>query len=189
MKNITISANARETVGKRNTKDLRNDAKVPGVIYSNGVATHIFLDAKELKTAVYTPETFIVNLNVDGKMISTITRKVDFHPLTEKMTHIELLEVTNDKPVVVTLPLKMKGTPSGVIKGGKLAVKLRKISVKGIPSKLPDFVEVPVAHLELGQTIKVSDVDFGDLKIMTSTSAGIASVEIPRALRSATAKG
>ena len=187
MKTIELTAHKRETVGKRNTKDLRNEGQVPGVIYSSGKTEHIYVDAKAVKPAVYTGDTFIVNLDVAGSKTSAIVRSTDFHPVTEKMTHIEFLEVSDKKPVTVTLPLKMVGTPTGVTKGGKLAVKLRKIAVKGIPSKLPEFIEVSVKALDLGQTIKVGDVDFGDIQIMTSPSAGIASVEIPRSLRSATA--
>lgn len=188
MKTIELVANKRENVGKRVAKDLRNDGKVPGVVYSNGEATHIYLDGKAVKLAVYTPETYIVDLDVEGKKVHTIVRKADFHPLTEKMMHIELLEINDNKPVIVTLPLVMSGTAVGVTKGGKLAVKLRKISVKGIASQLPDKVSVDVSHLDLGQTIKVGDVSFEGLQIVTPSSAGIASVEIPRALRSATSK-
>ncbi len=187
MKTIELIAQSRETIGKRNTKDLRNAGSVPGVIYSNGSAQHISIVEKEMKPVIYTADSFIINLNIDGNITSAIIRDTDFHPVTEKMTHVEFLAVTDDKPVTVSLPLKMVGVPLGVTKGGKIAVKLRKLAVKGIPSKLPDFVEVPVKDLDLGATIKVSDVDFGDLQVMTAASAGIASVEIPRALRSATA--
>lgn len=185
MKTIELTAQSRETVGKRNTKDLRKAGSVPGVVYANGSAQHISVVEKDMKPIIYTADSFVVNLNIDGTVVSSIVRDTDFHPVTEKMTHVEFLAVTDDKPVIVNLPLKLVGVPKGVTKGGKIVVKLRKLSVKGIPSKLPDFVEVPVADLDLGSTIKVSDVDFGDLHVMTSASAGIASVEIPRALRSA----
>ncbi len=187
MKTTELTASSRDSVGKRSTKSLRNDGQVPGVIYANGSTKHIFVDAKAVKPAVYTAETFIVKVALDGVVHDTIVRKADFHPVTEKMTHIELLQVTADKPVTITLPLRMSGVPAGVIKGGKLAVKLRKITVKGIASELPDSIDVPVGHMDLGQTIKVGDVDFGGLQILTSPSVGIASVEIPRALRSASA--
>lgn len=187
MKTIELTAQSRETVGKRNTKDLRKAGSVPGVVYSNGSAQHISVVEKEMKPVIYTADSYIIHLNIDGKIQPAIIRDTDFHPVTDLMTHVEFLAVTEDKPVIVSLPLKMVGVPLGVTKGGKIAVKLRKLAVKGIPSTLPDFIEVPVKDLDLGATIKVSDVDFGDLQVMTSASTGIASVEIPRALRSATA--
>lgn len=185
MKTLELTAYNRETVGKRNTKDLRGEDRVPGVVYTNGNAEHVYLDVIDLKPVIYTSDTYILHLNIDGKVTPAIVRGTDFHPVNEKLLHIEFLAVSDDKAVKVDLPLKMVGTPAGVTKGGKLAVILRKIRVKGVPSKLPEFMEVSVDGLDLGQTIKVQDVDFGDIQIETSPSAGIAAVEIPRALRSA----
>lgn len=187
MKTLELTAYKRETVGKRTTKDLRNEDRVPGVIYTNGNAEHVYLDTIDLKPVIYTADTYIIHLNIDGNTTPVIVRGTDFHPVNGKLLHIEFMSVSDDKAVKVDLPLKMVGTPAGVTKGGKLAVILRKISVKGIPSHLPEFMEVPVGELDLGQTIKVQDVDFGDIQIETSPSAGIAAVEIPRALRSAAA--
>lgn len=187
MKNYTVSASTRDNTGKRGTKDIRKEGRVPGVIYTKGDVQHISFNAKELRPVVYTSESYIINVDVDGTATPTIIRNVDFHPVTEKMTHIELLAVNDKDAVSLTLPMRMVGAPVGVGKGGKLTVKLRKLNVKGIPTELPAQVEVNVSKLDLGQTIKVKDVDFGDIQVLTSPNAGIASVEIPRALRSATA--
>lgn len=187
MKTTELKAFVREDTTKRATKGLRNEGKVPGVIYDNSAAKHIYVDAKEARKIIYTPDTYIVKLNIDGTISDAIIRETQFHPVKEHLLHIDFLKVTDEKPVEVILPLKMAGTPKGVATGGKLVIKLRKIKVKGIPSKLPAQMEVDVSELELGSTIKISDVDFGDLQIVTSHSAAIASVEIPRSLRSAQA--
>ncbi len=189
MKSIELPAQKRETVGKSNAKALRLNGEVPAVIYSKGQAEHITVNVKALKPAIYTADTYIVNLVVDGKSNSTIIRSADFHPVTERLNHVEFLEFSENSPVNVDLPLKMVGVPKGVAKGGKITVKLRKISVKGIPTKLPEFIEVPVKDLDLGSTIKVGDVNFGDIDVQTPPFVGIASVEIPRSLRSTTAAG
>ncbi|MEM8901098.1 MAG: 50S ribosomal protein L25 [Bacteroidota bacterium] len=188
MKTTDLNVFPRTDIGKRHTKTLRREGKVPAVIYRNSEVDHITVDAKEVRPAVYTAETYIVKLNMDGKVTNTVIRGIDFHPVTEKIEHIEFLQVSDDKPVVLTLPLELTGTPKGVITGGKLLIKQRKIKVKGFASKLPERITLDVSQLELGDTVKVSSIEAGDFQIMTSPSAAVASVEIPRSLRSATSK-
>lgn len=188
MKTTELKAFVRDETGKKNTKALRKDGKVPAVIYDNSAVTHIYIDAKASRKIVYTPDTYIVKLDVDGKVVDTVIREMQFHPVKDYLEHVEFLRVSDEKEVEVVLPIKMVGTPKGVTVGGKLTVKLRRIKVKGIPSQLPENLEVDVRNLEMGGTIKIEDVDFGDIKIMTSSSAAIASVEVPRTLRSSTAK-
>ena len=183
MKTTQLKAEARTDLGKRFTKQLRNAEKVPGVIYDNSAVTHIVLDAKELRKAVYTPETYIVQLDVEGTPQDAIIREIQFHPVTERMLHVDFLSISGDREVDVMLPINLVGTPIGVAKGGKLVTKLRKLKVKGIPSKLPDFVEVDVSRLGLGGTIKVGEIKNDALTILSPASAALASVEIPRSLR------
>ena len=186
MKTTELTAYAREERGKRSLKDLRKEGKIPAVIYHNREATHITLDYKTSKEVVFTPDTYIVKLNIDGgESADTIIREVQFHPVKDTIQHIDFLQVTGDKDVILSLPIKLTGSPAGVAKGGKLLQKLRKLKVKGVPTQLPDYVEVDVAELDLGQTRKVGEADFGDIKVLTSPSAGVASIEIPRSLRSA----
>ena len=120
-----------------------------------------------------------------GNKADTIVREAQYHPVTEKILHVDFLEVSNDKPIILTLPVNLVGAPVGVTQGGKLVTKLRKIKVKGIPAELPEKVDIDVSELELGQTIKISDANIEGLHIITNASTGVASVEIPRALRSA----
>ena len=188
MKTIELTAELREGSGKRVAKDLRNKERVPGVIYHNSEATHIHMDARDANRAVYTPETYIVALNVNGETVNTIVRDAQYHPVTEKMLDIEFLQVTDDRPVSLTLPLELIGTPEGVAQGGKLTTKLRKVKVKGIPSQLPDKLQVDVSALKLGETIKLGAAELAEgLELISSPSAAVASVIIPRALRSAKA--
>ena len=185
MKTTELKAFVREDTSKRETKSLRRAGKVPGVIYDNNTAKHIFIDAKEARKIIYTPDTYIVKLDLDGAVSDAIVRETQFHPVKEHLIHIDFMKVSDEKPMEVTLPLKMAGTPVGVAVGGKLVVKLRKIKVKGIPSKLPEYIEVNVSELELGSTIKVNNIQVGDIQVMTPSSSAVASVEIPRSLRSA----
>ena len=184
MKTTELKAYNRPATGKRANKAVRAEGKVPGVIYDNSAAKHISLDQKEIRSIIYTPETYIVKLNVDGEQYDTIVRDVDFHPVKEHVQHIDFLRISDEKPIHVVLPINLVGTPKGVMTGGKLVIKKRQLTVLGIPSQLPDKVDVDVTALELGSTIKVSDVDFGELKVAKKSTGAIASVEIPRSLRS-----
>lgn len=185
MKSIELAATKREDTGKKSTKAVRNAGKVPGVVYNNSEVTHIDLDHKELGGILYTSETYIVKLSIDGEAHDVIVRNADYHPVTEKIQHVEFLKVVDDKAVALSLPINLTGTPVGVAKGGKLTIKLRKIKVKGIPSQLPDKIDVNVSDLDLGGTVKVSGAGIEGVSILTSPSAAVASVIIPRSLRSA----
>ncbi len=185
MKTTQLKAEARANLGKRYTKQLRNSEKVPGVIYDNSAATHIILDDKELRKAVYTPETYIIELDIEGTKQDAIIRDIQFHPVTERMLHVDFLSISGDREVEVMLPIRLVGTPVGVAKGGKLTTKLRKLKVRGVPAQLPDHVAVDVSRLGLGGTIKVGEIKMDTLKIISPASAALASVEIPRSLRGA----
>ncbi|MEM7374793.1 MAG: 50S ribosomal protein L25 [Bacteroidota bacterium] len=189
MKTIALQATVRNHTGKRDTKAIRNSGRVPGVVYDDSKATHIHLDYKETQKVLYTKDTYVVTLNMDaGDPVEAIVREAQFHPVKEQILHIDFLRVTGEKPVVVELPVKLVGTPKGVAQGGKLTIKLRKIKVKGIVSELPEELEVDVTNLDLGGTVKVGQADFGEIEVVTPASSAVASVEIPRALRSAEAE-
>lgn len=187
MKTIDLKVQKRETTGKRTAKDLRKAGRVPGVIYHNAEATNISVDIQEIRKVLYSEDTYLVNVDADGEAMQCIVRSADFHPVTDILTHVEFLRVTDDKPVSLSLPIKLTGTAKGVVGGGKMAVKLRRMKVKGIVSKLPERIEVDVTPLELGESIKVMDAQIEGIHVLTAQSAAIATVIIPRALRSAKA--
>ncbi|MEM6628575.1 MAG: 50S ribosomal protein L25 [Bacteroidota bacterium] len=187
MKTTDLIANKREDLGKKGTRTLRQEGKIPAVVYDNGKATHISLDYKASKHAVFTPDTYIIQLDIEGDKINTLIHDVQYHPVKDTIEHVELLQIAPDKEVELSLPVKLVGTPAGVIKGGKMMTKLRKIKVRGVPQKLPEYVEIDVTSLDLGFTIKVQDANIEGLEVLTSPSAAVASVEIPRSLRSAQA--
>ena len=185
MKTIALKATVREQTGKTAAKNSRKAGMIPAAIYNNSEVTHILLEEDEARKVIYTPEVYIITLDMGDASATVVLRDAQFHPVTEKILDIEFIAVTDDKPVTLTLPVRLQGSPLGVTKGGKLALKLRKIKVKGIPSKLPDVVTVDVSKLDLGGTIKVGEAGIEDLEIVTPASAAIATVEIPRSLRSA----
>lgn len=189
MKTIASNAQTRDlNVTKAEIKQLRRDGRVPAVVHNHGEASHISLDYADLKPILFSADTYIVQLSIDGgEPLNTIVREAQYHPLTDRIIHVDFLVVPDGKPVELVLPVKFSGTPKGVIKGGKLMTKMRRVKVKGEVDKLPEFIEVPVGHLDLGMSIKVGELKVAGLQITSGASAAIASVEIPRALRSAKA--
>lgn len=191
MKTIDIKAIQRSEaeLGKTGSKQLRTDDTIPCVVYFNGTASHIKIAEKEVRKILHSPETFLINVDLEGgDNFQAIVKKADFHPVKDKVLHLEFMKVVNDKKVEVSLPIKLVGTAVGVIKGGKLMQKLRKIKVRGYVQDLPAQVEVSVAAMDLGGNILVKDIPFEGIDVTSPMTSSVASVEIPRSLRSAMTK-
>lgn len=184
MKTVELNAQAREEFSRKAIKEMRFSGRIPGVIYDNSKSTAIHVNLKELQKILFSPETYIIKLNLNGEVIDTIIREVQYHKVKDNIEHIDFLAVNDTKEVVLAIPITLINTPVGVTKGGKLVSKLRRVKVKGIPTKLPATLEVDIAPLDLGTTIKVRDIKSENIKVITSPSTAIATVEIPRSLRS-----
>lgn len=185
MKTIAITGESRKDTGKAAVKKVRMADKVPGTIYGLGEPQNVAVDYNTIGKAIYTPDSFIIDLDVEGEVSRTIIREAQFHPVTDKILHVDFLRVDDEHPVEVRLPIKLVGTSKGVLAGGKLVPMLRRIKVRGIVSQLPDAVEINISNLELGNTITVGQANTGDLNITTPPSAGVAIIEIPRAVKQA----
>ena len=186
MKTLEIIGFKRANLGKAQTKELRNESYVPGVLYGGAEQVHFYAPAILFRDLVYSPEVYEVDLNIEGTHYRAVMQDVQFHPVNEMLLHVDFLELQEDKPVKLEIPVKMVGTSPGVIVGGKLVTKLRKLKVKALPANLPDYIEVDISELELGKSIKVSKINTGgNYEILTNALAPVATVTIPRALKSA----
>ena len=185
MKSIAISGSVRQNVGKRDAKGLRYDGQVPAVLYGGTTQTHLSVSAADLKAVLYTPDVVIVELNFDGKTVRAIVQDAQFHPLTDLVTHIDFLELFDDKEVSLNIPIKLTGTSPGVKMGGKLVQKLRKLRVKALPNNLPQVIEVPMESLEVGKSFRVDQVKLENAKVLNNADDTIVSVIMSRALRQA----
>ena len=186
MKTLEIIGFKRANLGKAQTKELRNESYVPGVLYGGAEQIHFYAPAILFRDLVYSPEVYEVDLNIEGTHYRAVMQDVQFHPVNEMLLHVDFLELQEDKPVKMDIPVKMVGTSPGVIVGGKLVTKLRKLKVKALPANLPDYIEVDISDLELGKSIKVSKINTGgNFEILTNPLAPVATVTIPRALKSA----
>ncbi|QEM12157.1 MULTISPECIES: 50S ribosomal protein L25/general stress protein Ctc [Mucilaginibacter] len=185
MKSIAISGSLRENVGKRDAKELRYNGQVPAVLYGGATQTHFYVSAADLRAVVYTPVVHFIDLEIAGVKSQAIIQDIQFHPLTEKITHVDFLLLDEKKPISIEIPVKLTGTSPGVKVGGKLVQKLRKLRIKALPKDHLDAIEVSIESLEVGKSVKVSDIKLDNLTITNAKEDTIVSVTTSRALRQA----
>ncbi len=187
MKSLTISGNKRVKAGKSANYQLRSQGFVPCNLYGEKAENIEFsVFQADFKDLVYSPDTFKVELDIDGERFTSVLQEIQFHPLSEEIIHADFVRISDDKPIKIQLPINFTGNSTGVRAGGKLIKKLRNLKVKGIPAELPDFIEVDITELDLGKSIKVSEISAGNLEILNSPNNPVATVEIPRGLRGKT---
>jgi len=189
MKTIAIEGTLRTEIGKKSTKALRNNGLVPCVVYGGAQNVHFTATTQAFRDLIYTNEFRIASVNVDGKSVNAIIKDVQFHPITDKIMHIDFLELVENKKLITQIPITLVGAPEGVKVGGVLMQKIRKVKVKTTPKNLSSSIDVDVAHLDLGKSIRIRDIKVSEeIEIMNAGGIPIASVEVPRALRSSTSK-
>ncbi len=187
MKTVSLSGAPRVHVGKKDAKQNRKEGKIPCVIYGGKEQIHFTLPELTFNKILFTPEVFIIELDIDGKTYKTILQDVQYHPVSDKVLHADFLEIIEGKKLIVALPVKFKGIAPGVTKGGKLMVKYRKLRVKGEIEKMPEFIEVDISKLEIGQSVKVRDIDIEGLKVVDTPNAVIVQVKMARGAKAAAA--
>jgi large subunit ribosomal protein L25 len=185
MKSIAISGSPRENVGKRDAKELRYQSMVPAVLYGGPTQTHFAVSAADLKAVVYTPVVHFIDLTIAGVKSQAIIKDLQFHPLTEQIIHVDFLLLDEKKPITIEIPIRLTGTSPGVKTGGKLVQKLRKLRIKALPKDHLDNIDVSISTLEVGKSVKVSDLKVDKLVITNAKEDTIVSVTTSRALRQA----
>lgn len=183
MKTITIEGQIRTEFGKSATRQLRSEEKVPAVIYGGAKEINFAAPATAFKNIVYTPDFMVVEANVDGIKYRCVLKDLQFDKVSDKLIHVDFLELVDGKKVTVTLPLKFTGAPAGVKAGGKLVTKIKSLKVKLLPKDLRENIEVDISNLELNENIRVLDVKAENMEIMNSPRIPIASVTMTRQLK------
>lgn len=190
MKTIEIKAVSRKDFGKKSTKSLRNEGMVPCVMYGGKENLHFFAHENEFRGLVYTPDVHLVNLIIDGKSYSAVMKDLQFHPVSDKLQHIDFIQVSEDKPVTIEIPVKITGESIGVKAGGKLRVKRRTLKVKGYTKDFPEHLTIDITNIEIGQSIKIGDLNYDNLEIIDNKRAMIVAVATSRlALKEEGAEG
>jgi large subunit ribosomal protein L25 len=183
MKSITIEGQLRTESGKKATRHLRSQQQVPGVIYGGKKEINFSAPATAFKDIVYTSEFMLTNVKIDGSTYRCILKDLQFNKVTDLLTHVDFLELVDDKKVVATLPLKFVGTPAGVKEGGKLVIKMKSLKVKALPKYLKEHIDVDINKLELNENIRVEHVKLDNIEVLNSPRIPIASVTMTRQLK------
>ena len=183
MKTITIEGQPRTELGKRATRRLRSGGKVPGVIYGGAQEKNFSAPALAFKTLVYTPNFQLAEVKLDGQTYKCILKDLQFDRVSDELSHVDFLELVEDRKVVATIPLKFTGVPAGVKDGGKLMTKMKGLKVKTFPKFLRENIEVNLNKLELNGNIRVEDVKLENYEILNSPRIPIASVVLTRELK------
>lgn len=180
MKEVSLSGSLRANVGKKDAKAVRNSGQVPCVVYGLGEQTHFSVKHVDMEKLVYTPNVHIINLDVDGKTIKTVVQDIQFHPITDKIVHVDFIELKDDKKIKVNIPVNLIGRSPGVMAGGKLQQIFRRVKVNALPANLPDSIDVDISSLQIGQAVRVRDINSEELDIQNAASAVVCSVKMAR---------
>ena len=177
MQTVQINGVKREQFGKKGAKDIRRENLIPCVIYGNGGETiHFSVEAAEAKKILYTPKSYIVELNIDGTVMKGVMRETQFHPVKDYCQHIDFYRVVDGKPVSIDVPVAVVGNSEGVKAGGKLKIERRKLTVSGLEENLLDELVIDITELGVGKSINVADLQFEGLTILTPASTPVVSV-------------
>ena len=188
-----MNGKKREAVGKKASKLLRKEGMIPCNLYGENtvdgkpVAMAFMIPMSELRKVVYTPEVYVVNLNIDGEPHKAVIKELQFHPVTDAVLHADFYEVNETKPITIGIPVKLNGLAQGVRDGGKLNLSIRKINVTAPYPSIPEILDIDVTNLELGKSIKVGELSFEGLELATPAEVVVCSVKTTRASRSAAA--
>jgi large subunit ribosomal protein L25 len=188
MEVIVINGEPRAELGKKGTKAVRNESSIPCVLYGPGVSEHFSTEITNVRHLIYTPDFKVAEVKLNGQSHRCIVKDVQYHPVSEKIMHIDFLRLTEGHTVKVEVPLRLTGTSVGVKNGGKMQQKMRRVKIKTTPDTLITELLLDVTNLNMGQSLRVRDINPPqNVEIMNAPGTPVATIEIPRALRSAAA--
>ena len=180
-----MSGSLRENVGKKDAKALRRDAKVPCVMYGKGEQYMFAVDQTAFQRILFNPEPCFVKITINGTDHMAMLKDIDFHPVTEIVYHADFYELTDDKPVVMSIPVHTTGTSKGVMKGGKLAYKQKRLNVKALPANMPSEILIDITNLDVAQRCKVQDIATENYEILNPKSSEVVVINSTRAAATA----
>jgi large subunit ribosomal protein L25 len=193
MKEFALNGQKREALGKKASKLLRKEGVIPCNIYGENkadgkpVAEQFTVLMSDLRKAIYSPEVYVFNLNIEGEAHKAIIKEIQFHPVKDTVMHVDFYEINDTKDITIGIPVKLNGLAQGVRDGGKLNLSIRKINVTAPYQSIPEVLNIDVTNLELGKSIKVRDLSFEGLVLSTPADVVVCSVKATRASRSAAA--
>jgi len=180
MKTFEIKGRLRKDVGKKSSRKIRNDGNVPCVMYGGEELVHFSVPELSFKDVVYTPNVYLIKLDIDGRTFETLLQDIQFHPVSDHIIHVDFKQISFDKEVATYLPIKLVGESVGIKQGGKLRLKRRKLKVKALPGNLPDFIEIDITNIDIGESIKIGEVVIDNLELLDPHRSMIVAVASSR---------
>ena len=180
MKTAQLSGSLRANVGKKDAAALRNAGQVPCVLYGTGEQVSFSVKAIDIEKIVFSPDVYLIELDIDGKKVNAIIRELQQHPVKDTIQHVDFLQVTEDKPVRLGLPVRLVGSSRGVMAGGKLLQVFRKLNVVGLAKDFPEVIEVNISPLRMGQSVRVKQIEIPGVTILDPANAVVVSVKRAR---------
>lgn len=187
MKTFQLSGVGRADLGKKAAKAIRHEDAIPAVLYGGESTVHFTVTQDAVRNLIYTPEIYVVDVTVEGKTCTAIVKDLQFHPVTDRLLHIDFLQVFPTKPISFEVPVVLEGLAEGVKQGGKLSLEMRKLRVKALYTNIPEKLTINVAPLGLGKTIQVGELSFPNLELLNAKNAVVCAVKLTRAARGAKA--
>ncbi|MBQ4432994.1 MAG: 50S ribosomal protein L25/general stress protein Ctc [Bacteroidales bacterium] len=176
MKSVSISGSLRENVGKKDAKAQRRNGMIPCVLYGGEKQYEFVVPEGQFRNLIYTPEVKYAIVNIDGKEIPAVLQASQFHPITDKLLHVDFLEVVDGKPITIGLPIRISGTSPGVLRGGRLVKKVRKLKVRGLLNDVPEFIPVDISGLDIDNSIKINELKLDNLTFVENPNAVVVAV-------------
>jgi large subunit ribosomal protein L25 len=180
MKTIEIKGTFRTELGKKSSKQIRKSGNVPCVIYGKEKNIHFYAHELSFKNLVYTPDAHLVKLNIEDKEFNVVLKDMQFHPVKDNIIHADFIEIFDNKPITISIPIKVSGDSVGVIAGGKLSIKKRNLKVKGLVKDLPQFLPIDITDLKIHEGIKVSDLSYDKIELLDMKKAMVLTIATSR---------
>ena len=180
MKIVKLSGSPRENVGKKDAKSQRKEGRVPCVIYGGKEQIHFSADEKSFIPIVFTPDVMFVEIDLGTVSYKAILQDIQYHPVSDKIIHADFMELNDEKVITMSIPVYTTGTSRGVLRGGKLVQRIRRLPVKALPGAMPERITIDITKLNIGQAIKVKDLKIADVTILSSPFNAIVTVKTAR---------
>jgi large subunit ribosomal protein L25 len=180
MKTAQLSGSLRTNVGKKDAAALRNAELVPCVLYGQGEQTHFAVKRNDIDKIVFSPEVYLVELEIEGKKAKGIIRELQQHATKDTIQHVDFLELSDSKPVRIGLPVRVKGSSKGVMAGGKLMQTFRRLNCVGLAQDLPDAITLDITKLKIGKSVRVGEINIPGVKFLDPANAVVVSVKMAR---------
>jgi large subunit ribosomal protein L25 len=180
MKTLEINGKFRKELGKKSSKDLRKALNVPCVIYGGKENIHFYTHENNFKNLIYTPDAHLVKLDIEGKEYNVVLKDIQYHPVSDKIIHVDFTEVATNKPITIGIPIKVLGDSVGIKAGGKLQIRRRSLLVKGFANDIPEFLPVDITDIKIHQSIKVGDLSFDKIELLDPKKSMVLAVATSR---------